>query len=262
LPPAPVLATVIDVAFQASSVASGQPVQAVVTVASPAPAGLLVWLTTSHPLASAPVSVSIPEGQTRGTFVVSMQAAIVDTTVTIRASSGTSERTATLRLIAPPPQASGGSVLRFISHPHDPVGQGQSLRFEPSNSVQFRGVVGTYRLGTSFEHSLELTIIEGPPRAPAFWMLVLVAPRGQRLVPGVYRNARSTPESGSPALSFSGGSRGCISSGEFEIFEAQYAPRSPSGERIDRLVARFRQTCGGATGELSGEVSVSNVPSS
>jgi hypothetical protein len=95
------------------------------------------------------------------------------------------------------------------------------------------------------------------------WSLVLTAPRGQRLVPGVYRDARRLPDiaTGGPALSFGGDGRGCNqSSGEFEIFQARYAPRPPNGERIERLVARFRQVCDGSTSGLTGELTLSDVP--
>ena len=262
LPPAPPVATVERISLQVQTVPSGQQVQGTVTVTSAAPPGTQVFLSSSDPSASVPVAIPIPEGTTSGIFTVTTQQVIFDTPVTIRATSGASERSVSLRLIAPPLVGSSSTYLRFISSPGDGVGQGRSLQFDASASVTFRGIVWTWERGSSSEHQLVLSIAELTPRYRD-WTLTLSAPRGQRLVPGLYRDATRIPDinTGNAALAFSGDGRACNQSlGEFEIVEARYAPRPPNGERIERLVVRFRQVCDGAAVGMTGEASLNNIP--
>jgi hypothetical protein len=253
-----VVAAIEAIAVQPATVASGQPVEGMVTIATAAAAGTVVWLFSSDANVTVPESVAIAEGQTRGSFPVTTRPVILDTLVAIRAVSGTSARSASLQLIAPPPTLSG-TFLRFVSDPDDRVGRGQSLRLEASPTVRFQALVSTWSTGSSFRHQLSLIVMEmGDDYRD--WGLTLTAPRGERLAPGIYRGAKRFSENGGPEISFGGDGRGCNdSTGEFEIFEARYAPRPPNGERIERFVARFRQTCEGATGGLSGELSLTNV---
>ena len=95
--------------------------------------------------------------------------------------------------------------------------------------------------------------------------LLMGAPRGQRLVPGVYTGAKRLPAIGSaePRLSLSGEGRSCnASTGQFEVLEAIFGPPQGGGASgtIERFHARFTQQCDGAPAGLTGEVFLVSLP--
>ena len=152
---------------------------------------------------------------------------------------------------APPGRQS--TFLRFTSDPGDWVGQGRSRTVLPDPTARFGGDMWNDNNQLSF-----FVLTSGPGARD--WGLLMQAPRGERLTPGVYRNARRIPAIGSndPQLSFYGEQRSCNESiGEFEVIEALYGPK-PAGSgtsgTIERFHARFTQACDGSTALLRGEV--------
>jgi hypothetical protein len=151
------------------------------------------------------------------------------------------------------------SFVSFVSSPGDGVGQGQTRRIESGPAATFGGDMW------DGNNALSLTILTPGPGARD-WGLQLAAPKGRTLTPGVYKNARRIPAIGSaePQLNFGGEQRSCnTSTGEFEVLEAVYGPKpqgSGTSGTIDRLHARFTQTCDGSSGALTGEVWLVSVP--
>jgi hypothetical protein len=151
------------------------------------------------------------------------------------------------------------TFLTFTSSPGDWVGQGQTRRIESGPNAEFGGDVWADFNNLADNNYLSLSIETAGPGA-RYWSLSMKAPRGQVLVPGVYRNAKRVPAIGStdPQLDLSGEGRSCNNStGEFEVLEAVYGPKPPgSGTTgtIERFHARFTQVCDGSSTGLTGEV--------
>jgi hypothetical protein len=156
------------------------------------------------------------------------------------------------------------TFLTFTSSPGDWVGQGQTRRFESGPNAEFGGDVWADFNNLADNNYLSLSI-ELAGTGSRFWGLQMRAPRGQVLVPGVYRNAKRVPAIGStdPQLDLAGEGRSCnTSTGEFEVFEAVYGPKPPgSGTTgtIERFHARFTQVCDGSSAGLTGEVHLVSI---
>jgi sugar lactone lactonase YvrE len=101
--------TIASLSVSPSSVTSGQSATGTVTLASAAPAGgVQVGLASSNPAATVPASITIPAGQTTGTFGVSTSTVSSPTAATITASSANTA-SATLT-VNPAAQACVGSI--------------------------------------------------------------------------------------------------------------------------------------------------------
>ena len=151
-------------------------------------------------------------------------------------------------LTAIPAMAQTDGHLRLDSEPGDYVGGGQSLSFDSSTAA-----FSTFYDGSQ----LTVTVF---PFAGSFWSVVLGAPPGQPLVPGVYegavRSAFRPP--GQPGIDVFGDGRGCNqTSGRFVVSEAVYGPNN----YVQQFTATFEQHCESSTAPaLFGEVRVTNPP--
>ena len=127
-----------------SSVASGQSATGTVTLASAAPAGgAQVGRASSSPAATVPASVTIPAGQTTGTFAVSTSTVSSPTTATITASSAnTASATVTVNPASSSQSPASGTIASFSVSPSS-VTSGQTATgtvtlasAAPANGVQ------------------------------------------------------------------------------------------------------------------------------
>jgi hypothetical protein len=130
------------------------------------------------------------------------------------------------------------SFLSLVSQPGDWVGGGQTYLFTPAT--------GTFS-ATSDGNRASLAIWE----PSGYWSLVLAAPAGQPLLPGVYPDAQRAPfaDPGHPGLEVVHGGCNTIT-GTFTVQTALYG----SGNALLRLDATFEQHCDGGPA-LTGEVS-------
>ncbi len=147
------------------------------------------------------------------------------------------------------------NVLSFSGHPLDFVTRGASRRID-STTHRFSG----FYSAVSTEVNIQATPLN--PTIGDDWSLALSAGiRGGQLLPGRYVRERATAENGltNPALRFGGGSRGCGSTGEFEVLEARF---NADGS-IARFHATFSQLCESnlpAPIPTTGEVRVNELP--
>lgn len=147
------------------------------------------------------------------------------------------------------PIANAQTFLKFSSEPGDYIGGGQTLIFTPADS-DFRPMV------SQDQRAIGVSI---SPHSGSFWSLDMVAPDGQKLVPGVYEGATRAPfqTPSTPGLSFSGDGRGCNElTGRFEVQEAVYGPLG----YVERFHATFEQHCEGFSPALFGEIQIVNPP--
>lgn len=157
---------------------------------------------------------------------------------------------------SPSATPAASSFFLFTSTPGDGVGQGRTIRVEPG-----RWVFG----GEMWQDNNRLQVsASNPSNASDWWSVTMAAPAGERLRPGVYRDARRIPPIGStnPLLAVAGEGRACnLSTGEFEVLEAVYGPGfgGYSGS-IERFRATFRQACEESpSGQMTGEISLVTV---
>jgi hypothetical protein len=255
--PAPLPLTIASFTLTQSTLFAGGGTTGTLVISRPAPAdGVAITLFNGDPAAATlPPSLILVQGAERISFPIGTQFVSGDHQVGITASApGTS---ATVGLAVWSPLTGPTDVLRFASEPGDYVGAGQTKRIDGGPNAVFSGDMW----GDNNFFSLSVRT----PDYKSWWSLLMGAPRGERLVPGVYRNTRRIPLIGSsnPRLDFSGDGRACNeSTGEFEVFEAIYGPR-PAGSgtsgTIDRFRARFSQVCDGEPAGLIGEVFVVSV---
>jgi hypothetical protein len=142
-------------------------------------------------------------------------------------------------LMSPLTFAQSGTVLSFVSQPGDYIGQGQTLSFTTVDAnVLFSGQV-----------------IQVNAYGPVSYSLYLASPvAGQPLAPGIYEATSASPYS---IMGFSGGARGCLGVGRFEIIEAVF---DENGQAV-RFRANFEQHCDNLSQPgLFGEVSVIGPP--
>jgi len=155
---------------------------------------------------------------------------------------------ALLGLVALPAAAQTEGSLTLTSEQGDYVGGGQSLSFDSSSAA----------FSSSYDGS-QLTI-SAFPFAGSFWYVVLAAPPGQALEPGVYEGAvRATSRGpGQPGIDVFGDGRGCnATSGRFVVSQAVYGPHN----YVQEFAATFEQHCESSTAPaLFGEVRVTNPP--
>ena len=218
--------------------------------------GFAITLSNGDPSAlTVPASLTIPADMDKATFAMATRPISGDRQVTIAASAPATSAMARLEiwtLLTGPT-----SALRYASEPGDVVGDGQVKRIDASPNALFSGDVGLDHHGLSLEVR--------SPDYRSWWMLIMTAPPGQALIPGVYPNAKRVPAIGSsdPWLQFYGAGRGCnLSTGQFEIFEAVYGRQTignQTGGTIERFRARFKQYCDGSPAALDGEVFLASV---
>ena len=151
-------------------------------------------------------------------------------------------------LTAVPAAAQTDGFLSLDSQPGDPIGGGQSLSFDSSTAA----------FSTSYDGSqLTVTVF---PFAGSFWFVVLGAPPGQALIPGVYEGAVRSAfrQPGQAGIDVFGDGRGCNeTSGRFVVSEAVYGPSN----YVEHFAATFEQHCESAAAPaLFGEVRVTNPP--
>jgi len=138
------------------------------------------------------------------------------------------------------------ATLSFVSEPGDYIGAGQTLSFSNPDISAMSSNDNAY-VGISINN------------ADHWFYLDLVAPQGQKLVPGVYNNAVRAPfqDASQPGLSFYGDGRGCNTlTGTFTVLEAVYGPFG----YVQTFHATWEQHCEGGTPALFGEVSIHNPP--
>lgn len=141
--------------------------------------------------------------------------------------------------ISPITFAQSSTILSFVSQPGDYIGQGQTLSF---TTVDANALFGGQ-------------VIQVNAYGPVSYSLYLASPiSGQPLAPGIYEATSESPYS---IMGFSGGARGCIGIGRFEIIEAAF---DESGQAV-RFRANFEQHCNNLSQPgLFGEVSVIGSP--
>lgn len=129
------------------------------------------------------------------------------------------------------------AVLRYQSDLGEYVGGGGSNSFTLASS-EFTAVAGSS--GSDMQFNMLL---------PGFWNVVLRAPSGQQLAPGLYNNIGASPL---PGLAVSGNHNGCGSgtTGHFLISEAVFGPN----QTVQRLHAKFQQHCNNVSPGLRGEL--------
>lgn len=145
------------------------------------------------------------------------------------------------------------STLSYVSEYGDYIGQGQTksfsqdannplTNFHSASTFDNRSVRIYFRAANSFDYQLDM-----------------VAPLGQKLVPGVYNNAvRAFQDDSTNGLDFAGENRGCNRiTGSFTVYEAVYGPYG----YIQTFHASWEQHCEGRAPALFGEVYISNPPS-
>lgn len=148
------------------------------------------------------------------------------------------------------PRPGGGSnapaesTLVFVSEFGDPIGQGRTR--------SFNAVATAYAAGQSVRVQLHDEGSGDGALASAPYALVLQAPAGEALRPGVY-TVDGTLAAGEPRMHLRGGGRSCDRiEGRFEIQSIELAPDGS----VEQLSARFEQRCNGAFATLWGEVFV------
>lgn len=157
---------------------------------------------------------------------------------------------------APSPGPALSTFIRFTSTPGDVVGRGRTILAEPGPFV-FGGEMW------SANNRLQVSA-NNPSNAGDFWRVIIAAPSGRTLVPGVYKDTRRIPPIGSanPTLDFAGDGRSCnLGTGEFEVLEAVYGPGfgGYSGS-IERFRATFTQSCQESPADrITGEISLSGI---
>lgn len=138
------------------------------------------------------------------------------------------------------------SRFSYVSKPGDPVGKGTS-RVIRNNADASRSTVtgGEGVLVLAYSGDVDYT-------------LRVRAPRGRKLVPGVYSGAVGySADAGKPGVSFTMEGNECTAStGAFEVLEARLGPAN----YVERLHLRFKQKCKGASAGTYGEVVIKNPP--
>ncbi|MEP6665913.1 MAG: FG-GAP-like repeat-containing protein, partial [Nocardioidaceae bacterium] len=149
-PPAP--ATLSAVSVNPASVTGGNASQGTLSLTSAAPAGgFAVALASSSTAATVPASVSVPQGATSATFVVSTSPLTTSTLVTITATAAGLTRSATLAVAPPAPTATltvtstGRSGERVTSSPvgiNVTVGSSGSASFATGTTITLSATNG------------------------------------------------------------------------------------------------------------------------
>jgi hypothetical protein len=126
-PPAPTPASLSSLAINPLSVVGPASATGTATLSAAAPAGgALVSLSSNHPAASVPASVTVAAGATSGTFTVATSSATTSSAATLTAAYGGVSRTATLTVNPVPVPgaaaaltvtATGRSGERIVSNP-------------------------------------------------------------------------------------------------------------------------------------------------
>jgi len=140
-------------------------------------------------------------------------------------------------------ERSGGgpqTLLSFESGPDEYIGQGQAYRYTPED--------GAFSLWKDPNNRVIVHFSETPT---IWWNLFLTAPNNGELRVGTYQYASRPATEGLPGLDFFGSGRGCnLTSGQFQVMEAQY---SPTGEVL-RFHAVFQQHCEGSAPAIVGRI--------
>ena len=137
--------------------------------------------------------------------------------------------------------------LSMTSEPGDYVGQGGAYHYAAPVDA-----FNTVAAGPAMRVNVAAASGE-------WWNVMLAAPDGRRLAPGVYDGATRYPfqAAGVPGLSVSGNGRGCNAlTGSFEVYEATYA----ADGSLTRLHATFAQHCEGMPPNLIGSIELGESP--
>jgi hypothetical protein len=156
-----------------------------------------------------------------------------------------------------PSQPTSVTFLSLTSNPGDPIGQGFKQRAGLSDgtfSARVSELAGG-RQGVNLD-------IQGNGNLPSWgWTIRLTMPPGQPLQPGTYDGARRWPgEAGQPGFELFGAGRSCDSTSRFVISEVAVGELAFIGRNLDRLRMTFEQRCDGATGSMTGEISIAANP--
>jgi hypothetical protein len=214
-----------------------------VTVFPPAgDSGTRVDLSSSDAAVGVPATVTVAPGASRATFAIATRPAVRDVFATLTAATAVATTTATIDVLGVQPTS-----LTWISSTGTLTSRWG--RYTPP-TASFNG-----RCENGNEVVLHVTGWD------QFVRLVLAAPPGMPMRPGVYDNARqvSGRPAGTPGLEISGDSGSCrTQSGRFVVTESELLA---SGS-IQRFHATFEIRCSTvSTLFVRGEVRLNRVPS-
>ena len=134
VPGAPV-ASITQISIAQASLAGGQSTEGTVTLSGPAPSGVSVTLSSSHPTVVVPRSVSVAAGATSATFPITTQAVTTMTEVSITATLGSSTQTTVLRV-----NLRGPTIVSLSVDPSVAGGQALSATIEIDTAAPDGGV--------------------------------------------------------------------------------------------------------------------------
>ena len=198
---------------------------------------ITVALSSSDSAVTVPATVRVLDGHAMATFDAQTRNVSSPRIVTLTARAGGETRSRSVNLWP--------VFLSFVGQRGDAVTQGQSHRFEASAGRRFSGI---YRNGRLF---IQTT---APGNALSDnWNISFSAGPGNPLVPGRY--VKSDPFS-DIRLEFVGQGRFCLSTGEFEVLDAEF---EEDGD-IVRFRATFRHACITGGPPVTGEVWVASLP--
>ncbi|MEU7583892.1 hypothetical protein AB0B50_40655 [Streptomyces sp. NPDC041068] len=152
---------------------------------------------------------------------------------------------------AVPAQAAAGDPVATTSYAYtsaagDYIGQGKSATYKaPTDTIKLSGTAEFLNVEVS--------------TPDISWSIDLAAPRGEKLHPGVYRNAeRAAFRTGrAPGLDVGGDGRGCNEVyGQFSVNQIE----TDDSGNVTLLDATFTQNCEGATAALKGTVKYKAYP--
>lgn len=137
------------------------------------------------------------------------------------------------------------TALYMVSSAKDFVGQGKAAAYIEGRDQHFK-INGS-------DERISLTL-----RGPAdWWFIEFSAPRDQKLMPGIYKNATRSPFNKEEAgIAFLGCGRGCNEvAGEFEILELEYNHKG----KIRSFAANFVQKCETINPPLFGSIRYNSI---
>ena len=176
VPSAPV-ASITQISIAQASLAGGQSTEGTVTLSGPAPSGVSVTLSSSHPTVTVPRSVSVAASATSATFSITTQPVTAMTDVSITATLGSSTQTTVLRV-----NLRGPTILSFSVDPSVAGGQTLTAAIEIDAPAPDGGV------------AVALSSDNGAVRVPATATVPAGATRATVFIPttGVSTDVRAT----------------------------------------------------------------------
>jgi hypothetical protein len=134
------------------------------------------------------------------------------------------------------------------SDPGESIAGGRSYAFSASvDSLEAGSGLGEHGVG----------VFARPAGTSDLWSGRFAAPAGQRLLPGVYMDARRFEDATHPALDVGGAGHGCnATTGQFNVLDVNYGPYG----YLKSLHLTFEQHCEGFAAALRGEIELVEPP--